>query len=493
MKYFLLTFLIALTATVSSNAQTLQIDPIYIGGTAAFEVQGGSPDAPVIICYSMNGSGPFSLSNGITFDLSMPIKNLNPFNLDSLGNGTLGPFPVPSMASVGMQIWFQGVHLDIWANPVYSVTNMVPITVQAMPNNPPTAVDDNASTLESVTVTIDVMVNDSDIDGDAISLVSVSIPTNGTAVISSGQIIYTPALDYVGADSFTYVIEDVFAAQATATVFMDVFGGGTLVSWGEDNAGQVTDTPIGNDFTQVSGGFDYSVALKSDGTLISWGNMPLNTPTGNDFTQVVCGGGHSLALKSDGSLVSWGYDYSGQVTNTPTTNDFTQVAAGYYYSVALKANGTLISWGEDTAGQVTDTPTGNDFIQVAAGWDHSLALKSDGSLVSWGYDYYGQVTDTPTGNDFIQVAAGGYHSVALKSDGSLVSWGYDWHDQVTNTPTTNDFTQVAAGGVLSVALKSDGSLASWGYDTAGQVTDTPTGNDFIQVSGGGGHSAAIRL
>jgi hypothetical protein len=417
MKHFLLTVLIAITATVSSNAQTLQIDPIYIGGTATFEVQNGSPGAPVIICYSMNGSGPFSLSNGITFDLSMPIKNLNPFNLDSLGNGALGPLPVPSTAVVGQQLWFQAVHIDFWANPFYSVTNMVPVTVQAMPNHPPTAVDDNASTYESVTVTIDVMANDSDIDGDAISLVSVNTPTNGTALIVSGQIEYTPLAGYYGADSFTYVIEDVFAAQATATVFVDVVTS-SLVSWGDDSVGQVSNIPPANTFTQVSAGYRHSVALRAGGSLISWG---------------------------DGTF--------GQVSNTPTTSDFIHVSAGGRHSVAVKSDGSLVSWGGDGYGQVTDTPFTNDFIHASAGDHHSVAVKSDGSLVSWGRNTYSQVLNTPTTNDFIYVAAGDHHSVAVKSDGSLVSWGDDSENQVSNTPTTYDFIQVAAGSKHSVALK----------------------------------------
>jgi sulfatase modifying factor 1 len=133
MKHFLLTFLIALTASVASSAQTLQIDPMYIGGTATFEVQNGTPNKIAVICYSLNGSGPFTSSNGITLDLSLPINNLNPFALDAMGNGTLGPFPMPTRAIVGMQVWFQGVQIDALSNPVYTVTNMVPITVDAPP------------------------------------------------------------------------------------------------------------------------------------------------------------------------------------------------------------------------------------------------------------------------------------------------------------------------------------------------------------------------
>jgi hypothetical protein len=496
MKQTVLSLLIAVAAIASAPAQTLQIDPIYIGGTAAFEVQGGSPNVPAIICYSMNGMGPFTLSNGITFDLSMPIKNLNPFNLDSLGNGTLGPFPVPSMAVVGMQVWFQGVQLDMWANPIYSVTNMVPITVQAMPNNPPTAVDDNASANANSVVLIDVLFNDSDPDGDPISVVSVNTPTNGTTLIVSGQIEYTPLAGYVGADSFTYLIEDTFGAQATATVFVDVVVAGPLVSWGNDGYGQVSNTPTTNDFTQVGGGANHSVALRSDGSLVSWGNdgdgQVSTTPTTNDFTQVAAGYLHSIALRSDGSLVSWGNDGDGQVSTTPTTNDFTQVAAGFGHSAALKSDGSLVSWGNDGYGQVSITPTTNDFTQVAGGGFHSVALKSDGSLVSWGNDGYGQVSTTPTTNDFTQVAAGDYHSIALRSDGSLVSWGADSFGLASNTPTTNDFTQVAAGASHSVALKSDGSLVSWGWDYFGQVSTTPTTNVFTQVAAGQHHSVALR-
>jgi len=133
MKHFLLTLLIALTATVSSSAQTLQVDPMYIGGTATFEVQNGTPNKTAVICYSLNGSGPFTSSHGITLDLSLPINRLNPLALDALGNGTLGPFPLPASAVVGMQVWFQGVQIDALSNPVYTVTNMVPITVDAPP------------------------------------------------------------------------------------------------------------------------------------------------------------------------------------------------------------------------------------------------------------------------------------------------------------------------------------------------------------------------
>ena len=133
MKHFLLTFLIALTASVSSNAQTLQVDPIFVGGDATFNISNGSPLAVTVVCYSLVGSGPYTLANGLVFDLSMPIKLLPAMVLDISGNGQLGPFSVPNRAVPGMHLWFQAAHVDPLANPSTTTTNMVPITVDAPP------------------------------------------------------------------------------------------------------------------------------------------------------------------------------------------------------------------------------------------------------------------------------------------------------------------------------------------------------------------------
>ncbi|MBC8371400.1 MAG: tandem-95 repeat protein, partial [Planctomycetes bacterium] len=252
MKKLVLALLFAVTSITATQAQTLQVDPLYVGGTAYFEVHNGAPSATAIICYSLNGSGPFTLANGIALDLSMPIKNLNPFILDSLGYGNLGPFPLPSNAVVGMQVWFQGVQLDMWANPIYSVTNMVPVTVQTMPNNPPVA-DDDVYSVDQDTVTLfDVMSNDSDPDGDVISLFSVTTPTNGVSVIVGSQIQYTPNAGFVGSDSFSYQLEDAFGDQDSAVVDVTVVSTNNAPVAVDDNAsvaenGMVTIDALSND------------------------------------------------------------------------------------------------------------------------------------------------------------------------------------------------------------------------------------------------------
>lgn len=77
------------------------------------------------------------------------------------------------------------------------------------PNQPPTATDDAATTSEDVPVTINVLANDNDPDGDPLTPHIEAIPLNGTASINGdGSITYTPNSNYSGSDSFTYSVSD---------------------------------------------------------------------------------------------------------------------------------------------------------------------------------------------------------------------------------------------------------------------------------------------
>ncbi len=86
-------------------------------------------------------------------------------------------------------------------------------------NQPPVA-NNSQFTVEqdSVDNTLDVLANDSDPDGDPLSLVSVTQPANGQADISGDVILYTPAAGFTGTDNFSYTIEDGFGGEASADV-----------------------------------------------------------------------------------------------------------------------------------------------------------------------------------------------------------------------------------------------------------------------------------
>ncbi len=90
-------------------------------------------------------------------------------------------------------------------------------------NQAPAAVDDLAATAEEVAATIAVLGNDSDADGDALTIASVSSPAHGTAAANAdGTISYTPAANYSGTDSFSYTISDGQGGSATAVVSVTV-------------------------------------------------------------------------------------------------------------------------------------------------------------------------------------------------------------------------------------------------------------------------------
>jgi Ca2+-binding RTX toxin-like protein len=113
-------------------------------------------------------------------------------------------------------------------------------------NRAPSAVADRASTGRDAPVEVDVRANDSDPDGDALSVVSVTQPQHGTAVIQpSGRIRYTPASGYEGSDSFTYSVGDGRGGTASAVVALTV--GTFMLTVEKTGNGRILSTPAGID------------------------------------------------------------------------------------------------------------------------------------------------------------------------------------------------------------------------------------------------------
>ncbi len=81
--------------------------------------------------------------------------------------------------------------------------------VEDIQNLPPVAVDDVAQTPINLPVTIPVLGNDTDPNGDVLTVVEISDPANGTAILNpDGTVTYTPDTDFIGTDTFTYIITD---------------------------------------------------------------------------------------------------------------------------------------------------------------------------------------------------------------------------------------------------------------------------------------------
>jgi alpha-tubulin suppressor-like RCC1 family protein len=372
-----------------------------------------------------------------------------------------------------------------------------------------------------------------------------------------------------------YSFDDVFVPA-------EWFRDGTLWAWGLGTSGQLGDnnitngsTPVttftgGNNWKQVSSGGAHTSAIKTDGTLWTWGagangrlgnaqvtnrSTPVTTFTGgNNWKQVSSGNAHTVAIKTDGTLWTWGVGTSGRLGNGATTGNIStpvttfaggtnwkQVSSnsGSSHTAAIKTDGTLWTWGLGTSGQLGDNDTittstpvttfagGNNWKQVNSGNAHTAAIKTDGTLWTWGAGANGRLgnavltnTFTPVttfagGNNWKQVNSGNLHTAAIKTDGTLWVWGNANNGRLGNqaisvnrsTPITtfaggNNWKQVGAGNGHTVAIKTDGTLWTWGLGSSGQLgnndtitTSTPVttfagGNKWKQVSSGTSHTAA---
>jgi outer membrane protein OmpA-like peptidoglycan-associated protein len=101
-----------------------------------------------------------------------------------------------------------------------STTQTTTLGAKTYLNRGPSAVNDSVSATCGTPLTINVLGNDTDPDGDTLTITSVSTPGKGTAVISGRTIIYTPAAGAgcTGSDTFTYTISDGKGGTSTATV-----------------------------------------------------------------------------------------------------------------------------------------------------------------------------------------------------------------------------------------------------------------------------------
>ncbi len=202
---------------------------------------------------------------------------------------------------------------------------------------------------------------------------------------------------------------------------------GVLYAWGYNNAGRLGDNTVANKSSPVSvvGGFtdwcfvsncNHTLAVRTNGTLWAWGcnvvgtlgdnstadkSSPVSVVGGfTDWCQASGGFRFSLGLKQDGTLWSWGCNNAGQLgTNTTVSRsspgsvvggftDWCQVAAGYIQSLAVRQNGTAWAWGNGAYGRLGDNTAVSksspvsvvggftDWCQVTGGRNHSAGIRS---------------------------------------------------------------------------------------------------------------------
>lgn len=221
----------------------------------------------------------------------------------------------------------------------------------------------------------------------------------------------------------------------------------------------------------VSLGSNFSVALRSDGKVMTWGaddygqlgtgRLPFS-PRPSLVTQLDsvkslgAGVAHSLAVRKDGTVWAWGRNSEGQLgggsgadrasaAQVQGVANVTTTCGGDYFSLALQADATVLAWGASYDGvlgnggyETVATPVRvaglSNVTAIACGFNHALALHQDGTVWAWGANGEGELGDGSTTSrskpvrvqgisDVVSIAAGEYFSAALKSDGTVWEWG----------------------------------------------------------------------
>jgi hypothetical protein len=160
-----------------------------------------------------------------------------------------------------------------------AMSNAATVTVNVTPSNDdPVAVDDAAVATDEQTITIDVLVNDSDVDGDSLLITAVTQPANGQVVIvNNGQdVTFTAVPGTEGQETFTYTIDDLQGGTTqTATVNVQVFADNTPPSAADDNAVTDVNTAVVVDVAANDSDSDGTV----DVTTVTVVNAPENGAT----------------------------------------------------------------------------------------------------------------------------------------------------------------------------------------------------------------------
>ena len=172
-----------------------------------------------------------------------------------------------------------------------TATVSVEVTVA---NSEPTPQSDSITTLQGQSILIDVLANDSDPDGDTVTIDSIDTdPNNGTAVIEGGQIRYTPNADFTGMEFFTYRVLDGqgLSSVAFVTVIVNEVNADPIISNVPDMmipSGKVTDIDILQYASDSDGDLlNVAVADALSGSVIIQNNILSYTPEAGSTSDII--------------------------------------------------------------------------------------------------------------------------------------------------------------------------------------------------------------
>ncbi len=258
-----------------------------------------------------------------------------------------------------------------------------------------------------------------------------------------------------------------------------------IFAWGDNFHRECLVPPDLRDARQLAGGYGFSLALRSNGTVVAWGGLT-NVPAA--VTNVAAIGAawyDAIAWLSNGTVIRWN-----ATTNYSWSTNGAAYALGYDYVLCLRSNGTLAYWGQGS--WRTNLGRGpSNVMALAAGANHAAAVLSNGQVTAWGQNagsLHWNLTNVPASLSGVATLASGYlHTLALRSNGTVSAWGYPYNG-LTNVPAgLSNVAALVAGMTYSLALDSNGTLHSWG------PLVVPEDLTAVKLIGGGArHALALR-
>jgi hypothetical protein len=206
-------------------------------------------------------------------------------------------------------------------------------------NDPPVARDDSASTNEDAAVTISVLANDSDPDGDPLAIESSSLAASGNAGVDGTTITYVPAPGFHGVDSFTYTVGDGRGGLSSASVTVHVADVNDVPLAGDDEVSTLEDIPatvfvLANDtdpdrdplIIESSTAPLHGVAIRAGASIVY---TPTSNYSGQDtFTYTVADGNGGTARATVTVTVVEANDLPVAQDDAATTSEGTAVMIG---------------------------------------------------------------------------------------------------------------------------------------------------------------------
>jgi alpha-tubulin suppressor-like RCC1 family protein len=200
---------------------------------------------------------------------------------------------------------------------------------------------------------------------------------------------------------------------------------GRVVAWGQGDAGQTNVPTSLTNATAIAAGESHSLAVQR-GLVTGWGSANdgrLPPPTGlNGVAAVGAGNTYSVALRSNGTVVVWGdaLNTYGLKSVPGAASGVSAIAAGANHIVALRSNGAVVAWGDNTAGQCNVSGLSN-VKAIAAGTSHSVYVLSNHTVVVRGTPPSGNPNPPAGTTNVITVAAGQSHSLGLRLEPVVIT------------------------------------------------------------------------